>query len=478
MPDDRPKGPPDPNQVMHGDAGDLRRALMGQQQPYPQQPYVQQHPHAQQPYPQQQQHASPSPSASPSPYAQQPYPQQPYAQQAYAQQQPYAQQPYPPPHAAQLPAAQAVYTPRRTHLAQAVKPPRGTGAAAMAFLSLRRAFRLRIDANEVLDDERAAMLGSSPPITDDSQQAFLAWRRSVLFVAALLMIPVAIFHAIDNLDFDASTPEIWKQLSYVSVFVESGFAIFLWTQVGKWRAWRTQSRRLAWGWLIYFLTPFLVFLYPLASAFNYGDMDPASQHAAKVAVGMAIGAQAFLSLAPKIISLLQGLIRASIATKTLFPGSSAPGWMMVIAAPLYMIIFYIFVLLPYHFSGSGLVVLGMLLVLAAKATLVRAGLGLTKPMADDVARRATAKAQSLWLLLLVSGAACIVGGLWTMVSEASPLTLVNFALSMAANILLLTLIATDTLITALDRARGTTEDERRLADEAAAEVAAFTAERA
>jgi hypothetical protein len=148
---------------------------------------------------------------------------------------------------------------------------------------------------------------------------------------------------------------------------------------------------------------------------------------------------------------------------------------MVMAAPLYMVIFYIFVLLPYHFTGSGLVVVGMFLVLAAKGTLVRAGLGLTKPMQDEVARTATTKTLRLWMALLIGGAACIVGGLWGLVSKASALTLVNFALSMGSNILVLTLIATAALITALDRARGTTPEERRLADEAAAEVAAFTA---
>ena len=357
----------------------------------------------------------------------------------------------------------------------AVKPPTGTGAGAMAILSLRRAFRLHIDANEVLDDERAAMLAAEPAITDEAQQAFMAWRRSVLFVAALLMIPVAIFHAIDNLTFEDGTPEVWKQLEYVSVAVEVGFALFLWTQVGKWRAWRTQSRRLAWGWMLYFLTPFLVFLYPLASAVDYGGLDVGQTHAAKVAIGMAIGAQAFLSLAPKIISLLQGLIRASIATKTLFPGASAPGWMMVIAAPLYMIIFYVFVLLPYHFTGSTLVAVGTLLVLGAKGSLVRAGLGLTRPMTDEAARSATQRAQTVWMALLVAGIAFIVGGLWDLIAKASPLSLVSFGLSMGANILLLTLIASDALITGLDRARGVTPEESALAAEADREIAAFTA---
>ena len=371
---------------------------------------------------------------------------------------------------------------RRTHLAAAVRPPTGHGVVAMALLSIRRAFRLRIDANEVLDDERQLLLASVPPVADETQQAFLAWRRSVLFMAALLMVPVALLHAITNLDFDSGTPEGWKTLSVVAVFIEGGFALFLWTQVGQWTSWRQQSRRLAWAWLVYFLTPFLVFLYPFASAVDYGSAegvnDVATVHAMKVAVGVAIGAQAFLSLAPKIISLLQGLIRASIATKTLFPGASAPGWMMVIAAPLYMVIFYVFVLLPYQFTGSELVLAGTVLVLAAKGSLVRAGLRLTRPMTDEVARATTRRAQSVWMLLLVGGLVCIIGGLWDLIAETSPLTVANFAFSMAANILLITLISTDALITALDRARGITDEERGLAAEAHGEIAAFTAVRA
>jgi len=349
----------------------------------------------------------------------------------------------------------------------------------MAMLSLRRAFRLRIDANEVLEDERRAMLAASPPIADETQQAFLAWRRSVLFMAALVMIPVALLHAAENLDFDAATPEAWKSLSVASVLVEVVFTLYLWTQVKRWTQWRKQSRALSWAWMIYFLSPFLVFLYPLAASFDYSQFGAADDEAArmaKVSVGIAIGAAAIVQLAPKIISLLQGLIRAAIATKTLFPGASAPGWLMVISAPLYMVIFYVFVLLPYHFTGSGYVIVGMLLVLAAKSTLVRAGLGLTRPMTPDTARKATTRAQSIWMLLLVSGAACIVGGLWDIVSRASLLTLANFGLGMGANILLLTLIASDALIMGLDRARGVTADERRLAEETQGQIAAFTAE--
>ncbi len=339
---------------------------------------------------------------------------------------------------------------------------------------MRRAFRLRIDANEILDDERTALLNARPAVTDETQQAFLAWRRSVLFMAALLMVPVVLLHAMESLDQEGM-PDGWKAINGFAVFIEACFAIFLWTQVPRWTKWKRQSRALSIAWLVYFLTPFLVFLYPLASSMDYQGLgsDEAKQ-ATRMTVGIAIGASALIQLAPKIISLLQGMIRAAIATKTLFPGASAPGWLMVIAAPLYMIIFYVFVLLPYHFTDSGLVVLGMILVLLAKGTLVRAGLALTRPMRDDVARVATARALLTWVCLLAVGALFIVGGLWELVARAPGLTLANFALSMAANILLLTLISTDGLISGLDRARGTSSEERALADEVQGQLAAFT----
>ncbi len=455
------------------------------QPPHPLQPPPSSSPYGQPPYPPQQQPSQKPPSPQPSPYGPSPHGQSPYSQQPHSPPPGYAPPPpYPQgtPHAP--PAAQHAAGPvplpratvhRHTHLVATVQAPRGHGFGAMAALSFKRAFRLRIEPNEILEDERHAMAIARPPISDETQQAFLAWRRSVLFMAALLMVPVAFLHAYENLQNLENLPEGWKTLTYASVAIEAGFAIFLWTQVRRWTAWKRQARALSWVWLIYFLTPFLVFLYPLASALDLGEATGEQRRQMQLGIGVLIGAQALISLVPKVISLLQGLIRASIATKSLFPGASAPGWLMVIAAPLYMIIFYIFVLLPYHFSGSGLVVVGMLLVLAAKGSLVGAGLRLTKPMPADTARHATQRTLRLWMALLITGAACIVGGLWGLVSQASPLTLVNFALSMGANILLLTLIATDALITALDRARGTTADERGLADEPAAQVAAFTA---
>ncbi|MEZ4367456.1 MAG: hypothetical protein R2939_14450 [Kofleriaceae bacterium] len=450
--------------------------------PPPAQPYP---PAAAPPY------APPAPAYPPTapyaPPAHAPPPAQPYPAPAQPYPPPPQQQP-PPPHAP-LPGGVEQHAPRRpTQLVATVAAPSGHGLGALIAVSFRRAFRLRIEPNEVLDDERAAMAAAQPAITDPTQQAFMAWRRSVLMMAALLMIPVALLHAIEGLDFEPYMPGGWKALAVIGVLVEAGFAALLWSQLPRWTRWRPQARVLSIGWLVYFLTPFLLFLYPLASSIDYlgaagaagadihalGPEAQAQLQQMRVMVGIGVGGQALLTLAPKIIALLQGLIRASIATKTLFPGATAPGWLMVLAAPLYIIVFYVFVLLPYHFSGSGLFVLGMILVVAAKLSLVRAGLGLARPLRPDAARAATARTLAVWLALLAGGIGMIVLGLWDALAQLGAADLFKFVLSIAANILVLTLICTDLLITGLDRARGESAEEAALADEATVQVGAFT----
>src|SRR5262245_30548194 len=56
-------------------------------------------------------------------------------------------------------------------------------------ISLRRAFRLQIRTDEVLPSERALLESQARHITDPDHQAFLAWRRSVLLLVAMMFVP-------------------------------------------------------------------------------------------------------------------------------------------------------------------------------------------------------------------------------------------------------------------------------------------------
>src|SRR5215470_15240445 len=81
------------------------------------------------------------------------------------------------------------------------KAPAETFSRHFLGISLRRAFRLNINTDEVLPSERAHLEAQASHITDPDHQAFLAWRRSVLLLVAIMFVPLTIsrfFEAFDG----------------------------------------------------------------------------------------------------------------------------------------------------------------------------------------------------------------------------------------------------------------------------------------
>src|SRR4029077_12613155 len=89
---------------------------------------------------------------------------------------------------------------------------------------------------------------------------------------------------------------------------------------------------------------------------------------------------AMLQLATTAISLMPGLIRASQVIKLLFPGSSAPGWLIVVAAPIYALLAYVILIIPYQFTGSGWFVAGVIGIITGQILLAREGFALAQPL--------------------------------------------------------------------------------------------------
>src|SRR5207237_7792685 len=87
--------------------------------------------------------------------------------------------------------------PPQPQMAAAVVAPR-TSAPAETYsrhfigISLKRAFRLDIRADEVLPTERAMLETQAAHVTNPEHQAFLAWRRSVLLMVALMFVPLTV----------------------------------------------------------------------------------------------------------------------------------------------------------------------------------------------------------------------------------------------------------------------------------------------
>lgn len=350
------------------------------------------------------------------------------------------------------------------------------GSKFVSFLkiSAKRAFRLRIEPTEVLPSEREALEQATPPIVDPNLQAFLAWRRSVLFLVAVALVPLAIIGFLDAAFVSMATPV--RVVKIAPVLAEAVFLAICWTQLRNWAHWRKQRRWLLLGWFIFMATPFVVFAYPLKGIRadelrNLSGMDAVG--AALVPFQMAM--HAMLQLAPKAISLMPGLIRASLVIKLLFPGSPAPGWLIVVAAPIYALLAYVILIVPYQFTGSGWFIAGIIGIVGGQFFLARAGFALAQPHGEIEATFHIRRVRTIYLTTMVISALLVIIALGSLVSQLRmhALDVVLSVLKFETNVLILTLIGADLVITNLDKARLKTEGRDHVEEDAEAKIAAF-----
>jgi hypothetical protein len=356
-------------------------------------------------------------------------------------------------------------------------------------ISLRRAFRLQIRTDEVLPSERAHLESQARHITDLDHQAFLAWRRSVLLLVAMMFVPLTVFRFIETFD-GPKVPWVARSFMLLPALAEAAFCVVAFDQLRNWAQWRRQSRVIFIAWALYFAAPFLVYIYPFRTAFDSTVLAQAaaiggvalktSRQNAHMVVGLAFGVTALVALGPKVISLMPGLIRASIVTKLLFPGTTAPGWLMMLAAPFYALFAYIIVLLPYQITGSWEFVAGNAGILLAQVFIAVSGRRLTVPLTAQESHDRIHRSWLAYIAILVVSAVFMVYGLYDFITalHLGPVRVVTGVLAFVANVLLDTLIGTDAIVAAMSyfRRRGEHDPSReRLLDEAAAKLDTFVA---
>lgn len=356
------------------------------------------------------------------------------------------------------------------------------------WLSLRRAFRLEIDPKEVLVQERAALEAMPVRVMEPGHQAFLAWRRSVLLLIAIIFVPLTVLRVREVWSGPPMTPGA-RVMVFLPALAEALFCITCFAQLRRWTQWASQRRALFIAWMLYFLAPFVVYLFPFREAYDsWSAMKTATaigeRHVASVRgalpllVGLATGVQSLLVLGPKIVSLMPGIIRASIVTKLLFPGTTAPGWLMVLAAPLYALLVYVIILLPYQITGSWQFVAGNIGLLLAQTYIGWSGRRLTMPLSREESRQRIHTSWMSYIALLLLAAGMMLFGVYEFVTELrlDRLTIVSSVLSFAGNVLVMTLIGTDAIIAGLHRFAGRrplTREETARIDEAKRKLVEF-----
>jgi hypothetical protein len=283
----------------------------------------------------------------------------------------------------------------------------------------------------------------------------------------------------------------WQAIFFVRfapAFAELVFLYVCWTQLKTWAQWRSQRRKLFYGWLLFMLTPFIVFVYPLNTFFS--ELRAAATNAEerqallmmgisgmykKAVMPFVFSMLAMLQLAPKAISLMPGLIRSSMVIKLLFPGVSAPGWLIVMASPMYALLAYVILIIPYQFTGSGWFIAGVLGVIVAQSTLARAGFKLARPLSEEDALYEIKKVRRYYVAVMIVSGVLIVIALSSLVAKLNlrATDVILAVLKFETNVLILTMIGADLVVTNLDKARHNTAGRDHVEDATESKIAAF-----
>jgi hypothetical protein len=347
-------------------------------------------------------------------------------------------------------------------IAPVTSAPADTFTRSFLGLSLRRAFRLHIQTDEVLPSERAHLSRQATHIQNPEHQAFLAWRRSVLLLVAIMFVPLTISRFIETFD-GPDVPHLGRVFLMLPAVAEAAFCVVAFDQLKNWAQWKKQKRILFFAWALYFMAPFFVWLYPFRSAYDQsvsgainaingaGIPLKITRGQLHIALGLAFGVKALLQLGPKVISLMPGLIRASIVSKLQFPGTTAPGWLMMLAAPMYALFAYIIVILPYQITASWQFLVGNGGILLAQIFIGASGRRLTVPLTTQESYDRIHKTWLLYIGILVISAGFMVYGLFDFIKELhlGYIHVVTSVLAFAANVLLDTLVGADAIISAM-----------------------------
>lgn len=242
--------------------------------------------------------------------------------------------------------------------------------------------------------ERQVLDHAAEPITLGLAQDYVAWRRSVLAVAALFLTVQLCFgwELTGRLN---SSLQGWAYTVYL---------IFKLTLMGsQWIAWgclivaclawdqlRLSMLLARYSWLIMLLVPMGLFLLPFERFMGLGDrtdfveravLEEGDKEALKeifsreqianlkqqipsdqILIGFSIAQACFQWLFPKVIGLFPGLIRCAMTLKSLLPESPTLGWIVLIVSPLYALLLLMLLAISVHVAQSWITPLGFLLL--------------------------------------------------------------------------------------------------------------------
>ncbi|MBX3363633.1 MAG: hypothetical protein KF866_02600 [Phycisphaeraceae bacterium] len=381
-------------------------------------------------------------------------------------------------------------------------PPSGPNNAAdrakewrdEAWLHLRRVVRGDFLTERATDAERARLAHSSPPITPPLAQDYAAWRKSVLWVAAVVMAiyamwDLATYTTIEEQMTSAARAQLKAELKSQGIEAEitremvemkrnqqmellgrdnaetldginsilklsvlvsaslAGVAAFRWSDPKRSRKWSRAA------WLVVFLTPFVLTLLPFTSLMDFSHLSGHGEEVVKQVkqgFGAYFALSVFMMIGPKAIALFPGIIRSSMSLKTLLPESGTPGWVICIMGPMYAVFLLVIMSTVNQAHGDIFLIGGVASFIAGAVIYAWRADRLARPHTPEEVTTMVRQIRRQAMLCNVSG--CVLLCIFIMrMPGLQPADVVSFMLGVLATVLLLTIVSSDFVLALMEQ---------------------------
>ncbi|MBK8100240.1 MAG: hypothetical protein IPK26_24315 [Planctomycetes bacterium] len=275
------------------------------------------------------------------------------------------------------------------------------------------------DFRRVQADERERQELSAAQVAAPRAQDYAAWRRAVAWVAAVLLALGTLLAIVDHepaartlaramagaqqpgvaladQELAAMQEQVETMIGRGNLEVIDDLTLFQMTVkiavvvllVLAARGY-ARVRRSQWATRIAFVValglPLLASVVPWTGSMDFTALERqgGNGQALKTMFGNMLGVSILLTLGPKLLSLLPGVMRSSLTMKTLLPEASAPGWLTVVFAPLYAGFLALTVCVLSQIGGDFWLLGGFAALVAAPCVYLRHARNLVRPHTVD-----------------------------------------------------------------------------------------------
>lgn len=368
-------------------------------------------------------------------------------------------------------------------------------------LCVRRVIRSDFQREKATDEERRALEASPEPINNPMVQDYVAWRRSLLWVAAAFILlyaglTISSFQLFEDAaaassgvtydDFRAeqeglpqmawSDPgEIMGRSEWESRRREqarqnfgeentdlvNGILVVLVAAVvlaaaltlmaaRQWKSVRSSRRWSRAAWLVMFGVPFLVSFLPITAMMDFSHISEnvQEQEQARMMLGASFALGVFMTIAPKAIALFPGIIRSCISLKTLVPESAVPGWIAALTAPVYAVFLLTLVSVMNQMQGDMMLVAGVLCFMAGPLIYVWKAEEVVRPHTPEETTTLLHGARQKASAFTLAGIA-LTGMFVVELPNMTWQDALSFMAGIVGNVLLMTVVAADLIVALL-----------------------------